>query len=92
MKTLKKIPVEVKRVNDIPEKLEENVIYVSGMCELAIHSCLCGCGKESVTPIDKNGWTLEMNKKGATMKPSILNKNCPNKYHYIITDGVANVV
>jgi hypothetical protein len=92
MKTLKKIPVTAKYVELIPDVLEKDVIYVSVEYSTASHLCLCGCGSRSVTPLGFNWWSITDDGKGITLKPSILNKNCPNNYHYIITNGIANVV
>ena len=92
MKTLRKVPVKVKYVEIIPDKLEQDIIYISNEYKTSIHLCLCGCGKKAVTPTGKNGWTITSNENGVTFKPSILNTNCPNMYHYIITNGVANIV
>ena len=92
MKTLKKIPVTVKHVTIIDSQLEQNIIYISDKFKLSVHLCLCGCGNKAVTPINKDGWLVTENEKGVTFKPSILNTNCPNRYHYIITNGIANVV
>jgi hypothetical protein len=100
MKTKLKIPVEVVNVHYIPEfnLMEENVIYVSKEYSLAMHKCLCGCGEIAATPInedvnDTSGWdvTIDSNNK-ITFKPSILNTNCPNRYHYVITNGIANIL
>lgn len=96
MKTLRKIQVKVEMVDSIPElkDIEENTIYISALYKTASHKCLCGCGNESVTPIDiRTGWSYSIGYNfKLTMTPSILNTHCPNRYHYIITDGVANVV
>lgn len=74
-----------------------NTIYVSSEFELAMHKCLCGCGEMGATPIngpgETHGWdvTYSTNNK-ITFKPSILNTHCPNNYHYVITDGIANIL
>jgi hypothetical protein len=58
-------------IDEIPDKLEEGVIYISEKYETAIHLCACGCGLKTVTPLGINGWTL--NKiNGVTLIPSIL--------------------
>lgn len=94
MKTLKKVPVTTKHVKFIPDELEQDVIYISDEFQTSIHLCLCGCGNKAVTPfgLKAKGWTISENANGVTFTPSILNTNCPNRYHYIITNGVANVV
>jgi hypothetical protein len=68
--------IDFNFVENIPEKLENNKIYVSKKYEVAIHLCPC-CNQESVTPLGENGWKL--NEKSLT--PSILN---PCGKHYFI--------
>lgn len=92
MKTIRKIEIKPVFVDVIPEELEQGVIYISRKYKTAIHLCLCGCGMQAVTPLNnKCGWELIMNNEKVSFKPSILNTNCPNKYHYIITNNIANV-
>lgn len=101
MKTLKKITVKPVTVDEIPEKQDmvQDEIYISLKYRTAVHLCLCGCGNLSVTHfMDESGWKITLRagngqiEGGITFSPSILNTNCPNRYHYIITDNVANVV
>ena len=100
MKTLKKIPVTYEFVECIPDfdLMEPNVIYISKEHYISCHKCLCGCGNEAAMILnegdwlDDSGWDYNINNNKITFTPSILNINCPNKYHYIITDGIANVV
>lgn len=99
MKTLKKIPVELVLVKYIPVEMEKNTIYLSEEFQISIHKCLCGCGSDAALILndidDKDGigWNYTINDDWKiTFTPSILNLHCPNKYHYIITNGIANVV
>ena len=101
MKTLKQITVKPVTVEYIPEKRDmiQNEIYISVEYKTAVHLCLCGCGSLSVTHfMDDSGWRVSIKQSngrdagGLSIVPSILNTNCPNRYHYIITDNVANVV
>ena len=48
-------------------------------------------GKLAVTPLGKGHWTLIEKKGKVSFTPSILNPHCPNKYHYIIINNIANV-
>ena len=93
MKTIKKVQLKLKVCEYMPElsEMEENVIYYSQTFEIASHKCLCGVNHECVTPIGVNGWSIEIiNSDNFTMKPSILNNPC--KCHYIVTNGIANIV
>ena len=105
MKTLKKIPVELVLVKYIPVEMEKNTIYLSEEFQISIHKCLCGCGVESTMSLNDmsdpkgiywqngSGWNYVISDdEKITFTPSILNNHCPNKYHYIITNGIANVV
>ena len=96
MKTLRKveiIPVWVEDFIPPKEELEENKLYISIKYNTVIHKCLCECGNLSVTPLIKNtGWFLTDVDNKVTLTPSILNTNCPNKSHYIITKNIANFV
>lgn len=95
MRTLKKVTIKPVTVDYIPDKKDmiQDEIYISVKYKTAVHLCLCGCGNLSVTPfMDSDDWRVNLNNKGLTIIPSILNLNCPNRYHYIIMDNVANVV
>lgn len=91
MKTLKKIEIVPVFVEFIPETLKQDLVYISKEYKTSVHLCLCGCGNLSVTPLDENGWSLIEKDNKVSFTPSILNNNCPNKYHYIIANNVANV-
>lgn len=94
MKTLKQVDISIKFVEFIPEQLEDNVAYVSQKYKTIVHKCLCGCGNLSITPIGhlQPKWEFNVKEGELTMTPSILNTNCPEKSHYIITKGIANFV
>jgi hypothetical protein len=94
MKTLRKVEIEPVYLEFIPEKkeMEQNKVYVSLEYMTASHLCLCGCNNEVVTPINQNAWSLTNVDNKLTLTPSILNKLCPNKSHYILTKNIANFV
>ena len=98
MKTLRKVTIKPEFVKSVPEnkQMQQDVVYISLIHATMVHLCLCGCGNESVTPIGENGWGLSMveenREKIITITPSILNRNCPNHCHYIITKNIANIV
>jgi hypothetical protein len=70
-------------------EMKDGEIYISRVFSLAIHLCACGCGEETVTPIDDGarGWTLSQGDNGVTLHPSIGNQNMPCKSHYWVQDG-----
>ena len=94
MKTIKKVNVKFKKVHYIPldHEMEENVIYISDEYGIASHKCLCGCGTETVLPLDKNEWSYKLYNNRISMTPSISNYQLPCKSHYIITNNIANFV
>lgn len=94
MKTIKKVPITFKKVVVIPEvsKMEERVIYISDEFDVASHRCLCGCGEETVTPIDQTMWKYCIDDNKLTMRPSIGNYQFECRSHYIIQKSIANFV
>lgn len=80
-------------VDNIPDKLEHGIIYISQMYNIAIHLCVCGCNEKTVTPTkpmagDPN-WSLNINNGKITLRPSIGNFKGENPYHahYFITEN-----
>jgi hypothetical protein len=78
-----------REVESVPREMEDGVLYVSRRFELAIHLCACGCGGETVTPLDHGtaGWRLTDDAQGPTLRPSIGNQSWPCGSHYRITNG-----
>jgi Family of unknown function (DUF6527) len=73
-----------KFVEYVPDKLENNVLYISIEHCTAIHKCMCGCGNEVVTPFSPDAWQLCFDGKTVTLYPSIGNWNFKCKSHYWI--------
>jgi len=95
MKTLKKIEIIPVFVEIIPDTLKQDLIYISREYGTAVHLCLCGCGNLAVMPLNPkfdSSWNMTEKDGKVSFSTSILNTNCPNMYHYIITDNIANVV
>jgi len=92
MKTIKKINIVPKFVKYIPEKLEEEILYISEEYEIAVHLCLCGCKNKTVTPLGggKNWDLIKEKDNKVSLIGSIGNYNFPCKSHYIITKNIAN--
>lgn len=74
-------------VEDIPDDLEPNKLYVSIAYKTAVHKCCCGCGHEVVTPISPTDWELRFNGTAVSLSPSIGNWSFPCKSHYWIDKG-----
>ena len=94
MKTIMKVEIEPVYVEFIPEQREEKKVYISEKYKVSVHSCLCGCGKATVLPLDPvHGWNLIKHDSGkVSFTPSIGNYQFLCKSHYIITNNVANFV
>lgn len=88
MKVDRLTTVEVEHMPD-PSEMVDGILYVSRRFELAIHLCACGCGYQTVTPIDKVHpcWELRDDQTGPTLRPSIGNQHWPCGSHYWVTDG-----
>ena len=86
--------VKYKFVLIIPEntQMEQNIIYISEKYKTASHLCLCGCNRISVTPIHTGKWIKLIDENKISMQPSILNNNCPNRSHYVVTKNIANII
>ncbi|OYQ36834.1 hypothetical protein CHU95_03430 [Niveispirillum lacus] len=72
---------------EIPEILEDGVLYVSRECCVALHNCACGCGEEVSTPLVSTEYRLTMHDEGASIWPSIGNHDFACASHYIIDRG-----
>jgi hypothetical protein len=76
-----------KFITNIPDKVEEGILYISMEYATAIHKCACGCGNEVVTPFSPIDWQVSYNGKTVSLSPSIGNWNFPCKSHYWITNN-----
>lgn len=72
-------------VDSIPVDVEDNVLYISIPFCTAIHKCVCGCGKEVVTPLSPTDWQLTFDGKTVSLYPSIGNWNFECQSHYFVT-------
>lgn len=69
----------------MPNVIEDGILYISIEYCTAIHTCVCGCRNEVVTPITPTDWTLLFDGKTVSLEPSIGNWNFECKSHYWIT-------
>ena len=82
-------PVFVER---LPDTLKMGILYIAKEWGTASHLCACGCGKETVTPLQPNnadGWILTDVGGKVTLRQSICNFKGQNPYHahYYITNN-----
>ncbi|QEO09937.1 DUF6527 family protein [Protaetiibacter larvae] len=71
----------------IPRGLDAGVLYVSIEYATAIHSCMCGCGREVVTPFGRGSWRICYDGEGISLSPSVGNGALPCRSHYFIRDS-----
>ena len=57
-------------VKHVPERLKEGILYVSMEYATVVHSCLCGCGNEVVTPLSPTDWQLGFDGASVSLRPS----------------------
>lgn len=69
-------------VHFIPDKLKDNVIYISTTYATVVHKCACGCGMEVVTPLSPVEWKLIYDGDTISLSPSIGNWSFPCQSHY----------
>jgi len=72
---------------EIPEVLEDGILYVSRECRVALHNCACGCGEEVSTPLVPTEYTLTLDGDDATISPSVGNHDFACASHYVIEQG-----
>lgn len=75
---------EPRFVTSVPAEVERGVLYVSTEFATAIHSCACGCGREVVTPLAPNKWSMTYDGETVSLRPSIGNWNFRCRSHYWI--------
>ena|SRR5271157_2932149 len=73
-----------KFVKNVPDQLEDGVVYVSIEYAMAIHKCCCGCGNEVVTSLSPTDWKLIFDGISISLDPSIGNWGFDCKSHYWI--------
>ena len=71
-------------VKNIPEELEDGVLYVSMDYATVVHKCVCGCGNQVVTPLSPADWKLIFDGKTISLDPSVGNWSFPCQSHYWI--------
>lgn len=71
-------------VEHMPRRLDRGVLYVSLPFRTVLHSCLCGCGEEVVTPLGPGEWSLTYDGETISIAPSIGNWSLACRSHYVI--------
>jgi len=76
-----------KFVENIPDNLEDSIIYISLVYGTVVHKCCCGCGNEVVTPLSPKDWKLLFDGESISLFPSIGNWSFDCRSHYWIKDN-----
>lgn len=76
-----------KFVEQIPERLEEGVLYISIEYATVMHLCACGCGHEVVTPLSPTDWEMTFDGETVSLAPSIGSWSLKCQSHYWIRRG-----
>ncbi|RTL28825.1 MAG: hypothetical protein EKK49_15200 [Rhodocyclaceae bacterium] len=79
--------LEHRFVENLPEKLEPGILYVSMAYATAAHRCCCGCGEEVVTPFTPTDWSMTFDGDTISLSPSVGNWQQPCRSHYVVKRG-----
>lgn len=79
--------LEHRFVENLPEKLEPGILYVSMAYATAAHRCCCGCGEEVVTPFTPTDWSMTFDGETISLSPSVGNWQQPCRSHYVVKRG-----
>lgn len=79
--------LEHRFVENIPDRLEAGVLYISMEYATSAHSCCCGCGEEVVTPFTPTDWKMTFDGDTVSLRPSIGNWTLKCRSHYVIERG-----
>lgn len=73
-------------VEQFPDTFQPGVLYWSKKFKISAHLCACGCGDVINLPVDPANYSIRVDKRGPTLRPSVGNWNVCNA-HYFITNG-----
>lgn len=79
--------LEHRFVEQLPDLLQDGVLYISMEYATAAHLCCCGCGEEVVTPFTPTDWSMTFDGEKISLSPSIGNWNFACRSHYFIRSG-----
>jgi hypothetical protein len=74
-------------VTQVPDELQEGVLYVSLEYRTAMHLCACGCRSQVVTPLRPDRWRMNFDGESVSLWPSIGNWSFPCRSHYWMERG-----
>ena len=74
----------VDRMTPCPK---DGTLYMLPQFNVAIHNCMCGCGKQVVTPLGDGQWSWSFDGDSTTLSPSVGNFQYDCKSHYFLRQG-----
>jgi hypothetical protein len=74
-------------VGEMPEILDEGVLYVSLQHRSMLHLCACGCGSEVALPLAPLDWRFTWDGETMSVSPSVGSWSLPCRSHYVIDRG-----
>lgn len=74
-------------VDEIPDDLAADRLYITLAFDTMAHLCACGCGQEIVTPLSPTDWSFSYNGESVSVHPSIGNWSHACRSHYVIRHG-----
>lgn len=77
-----------KFVDEIPDDIQDRILYISLKYNSVIHKCACGCGEIVSTPLErKHGWIIQYDGEKCSLYPSIGNGAYGCHSHYYIREN-----
>lgn len=75
-------------VKQLPEQLEDGILYISEDFNLTAHKCCCGCGEDVYNKLSPVRWRLTKSSEGSvSLDPSVGNWKYPCHSHYWIRNN-----
>jgi hypothetical protein len=80
--------VSPEYVEQLPEQLEEGVLYICEEFDLTAHKCCCGCGEDVYNKLSPAKWRLvKMPDGSVSLDPSVGNWKYSCQSHYWIRNN-----
>ena len=80
--------VQPRYVPQLPERLEEGILYICEEFDLTAHKCCCGCDEDVYNKLSPVKWQLLKRRDGSvSLTPSIGNWNYACRSHYWIEEN-----
>lgn len=75
-------------VEQLPEQLDEGILYICEGFSITAHKCCCGCGEDVINKLSPAKWSLSKHRDGSvSLFPSIGNWKYECQSHYWISNN-----